>query len=107
MAVLEDNKRLDTNIIRELFWDSKLSFVSEDAMVDLIWIKPWNVSPYALVNNDAKNIKVVFDDNLKDELIGLHPLQNDTTVVTSMDNVLKFLKHLDFTYYFTKLDNDN
>lgn len=107
MAVLEDKKMLDTNIIREYFQDTKLSFVSEEKMIELIWIKPWSVSPYALVNNSEKNIKIIFDEDLKNEIIGLHPLQNDNTVVTWMDNILKFLEHLEFEYFFTKLENDN
>lgn len=103
MVVLPDEKKLDTNIIRDMFSDSKMSFASEERMVDLIGIRPGSVSPYALVNNSEKNIKVIFDAELKGQLIWLHPLQNDNTVVTNMDYVEKFLNHLGFEYYFKEL----
>lgn len=103
MVVLEDEKRLDTNLIRDAFGDTKMSFASEERMIDLIGVKPWHVSPYALLNNSDKNIKVVFDTALKGRLIWLHPLQNDNTVVTNMDYVEKFLDHLGFVYHFIDL----
>lgn len=103
MIVLADEKRLNQDEVRNFFNDSKLSFVDEDKMVELIWIKPWSVSPYALVNNSEKNIKVIFDTELKDIEIWFHPLQNDNTVVTNMKNVEEFLSYLWFEYHYIKL----
>ena len=103
MIVLADEKRLNQDEVRKFFNDSKLSFVDEEKMVELIWIKPWSVSPYALVNNSDKNIKVIFDTELKDVEIWFHPLQNDNTVVTNMKNVEEFLSYLWFEYHYIKL----
>ena len=103
MVVLPDFKQLDTNIIRAVFDDSKMSFASEDRMMEKIWLRPWSVSPFALVNNEEKYIVVVFDAELKNVLIGFHPLQNDNTVVLEMSEVEKFLNHLDVEYVFANL----
>ncbi len=103
MVVLPDFKQLDTNIIRAVFDDSKMSFASEDRMMEKIWLRPWSVSPFALVNNEEKDIVVVFDAELKNVLIGFHPLQNDNTVVLEMSEVEKFLNHLDVEYVFANL----
>jgi len=45
----------------------------------------------------------VFDAELKNVLIGFHPLQNDNTVVLEMSEVEKFLNHLDVEYVFANL----
>lgn len=103
MVVLPDFKHLDTNKIRALFDDSKMSFASEERMMEKIGLKPGSVSPFALVNNTQKDIAVVFDRDLKDVLIGFHPLQNDNTVVLQMQEVERFLEHLWMEYVYAKL----
>lgn len=103
MIVLPDSKQLDTNIIRAIFDDSKMSFSSEERMMEKIWLKPWSVSPFALINNSNKDIRVVFDSVLKDELIGFHPLRNDNTVVLNMISVEHFLENIGSEYVFHEL----
>ena len=61
------------------------------------------MSPFALINNTLKDIKVVFDNTLKDNLVWFHPLQNDNTVVLEMIDVEKFLNHLWFEYIYLQL----
>lgn len=103
MIVLPDNKQLDTNIIRGIFDDSKMSFASPERMMEKIWLKPGSVSPFALINNQEKDIRVVFDQDLKEELIGFHPLQNDNTVVLKMDSVEHFLENIGIEYLYHEL----
>ncbi|MFA5917468.1 MAG: YbaK/EbsC family protein [Candidatus Gracilibacteria bacterium] len=103
MVVLGEDKKLETNKIREIFDDSKMSFLEEELMMEKICLKPGSVSPFALINNKDKDIKVVFEKNLKGALIGFHPLQNDNTVVLQMDDVERFLKNLGFEFVYGDL----
>ena len=103
MVVLPDAKKLDTNIIRSIFDDSKMSFASEERMMEKIGLKPGSVSPFALINNEQRDIRVVFDANLKDERIWFHPLQNDNTVVLGMESVEHFLENLGVEYVYHEL----
>lgn len=103
MVVLWDNKKLETNKVREIFHDSKMSFFEEELMIEKISLRPGSVSPFALINNEEKDIKVVFDEELKWVLIWFHPLQNDNTVVLKMEDVEKFLKHIWSEFYYGKL----
>lgn len=103
MIVLPDNKQLDTNIIRAIFDDSKMSFASEERMMEKIWLKPGSVSPFALINNEERDIRVVFDSLLKDELIWFHPLQNDNTVALNMKDVEHFLENLGIEFVYHEL----
>ncbi len=103
MVVLLDDKKLDTNLIRTKFDDTKMSFASPEEMMQKIWLKPWNVSPFALINNEKKDIKLVFDEDLDWEMIWLHPLQNDNTVVLKIKNLEIFLDNLWVNYYYLKL----
>jgi Ala-tRNA(Pro) deacylase len=101
MVVLPDSKKLDTNIVRAIFDDSKMSFVNEETMMQKIGLKPGSVSPFALVNNLQRDIRVVFDAELKEKLVGFHPLQNDNTIVLEMSEMEKFLENIggEFLYH--------
>jgi Ala-tRNA(Pro) deacylase len=103
MVVIPDNKKLDTNIIRGMFDESKLSFASPERMMEKIWLKPGSVSPFALINNSEDDIKVVFDAEIKDWLVGFHPLQNDNTIVLKMLDVQHFLENIWNEYYFHEI----
>ncbi len=103
MVVLGDNKQLEVNTVRYFFEDTKLSFASTERMMQKIGVEPGHVSPYALINNSEKDIKVLFDAELKGVEIGFHPLQNDNTVVSNMDDIEKFLDHLGIEYFYTEL----
>ena len=103
MVVLPDNKKLDTNIIRSIFDDSKMSFASPERMMEKIGLRPGSVSPFALINNADRDIRVVFDSILKDKHIWFHPLQNDNTTVLNMQSVEHFLENLWIQYVHHEL----
>jgi len=103
MVVIEDEKRLDSNIIRKYFWENKISFVSEELMIEKIWVRPGHVSPFAMINNIEKDIVIIFDESLKWTEIGIHPLQNDNTIVIKITDVLDFLENIWAKYCSIKL----
>lgn len=103
MVVVGDNKQLDTNIIRTTFGETKISFSSEDNMVEKIGVKIGHVSPFALNNNEQNDIKVVFDSALKTKEIWFHPMRNDNTVVLNMTDVEKFLNHIGNEFFYVDL----
>jgi len=103
MVVIEDEKRLDSNIIRKYFWENKISFVSQELMVEKIGVRPGHVSPFAMVNNIEKDITVVFDTSLIWSKIWIHPLQNDNTIVIKIEDISHFLDNLELNYCFIEL----
>lgn len=103
MVVLADEKKLDSGIIRKFFWESKVSFASEELMVEKIWVKPWHVSPFALLNNSENDIQVVFDTDLQNKKIWIHPGQNDNTTVVWVNDIEKFILNIGNKYTFIEL----
>jgi len=46
-------------------------------------VEPGAVSPFALLNASARNIKVVLDKKMmREKLLNYHPLRNDATTST-------------------------
>lgn len=103
MIVLSEEKKLDVKILQKFFVENKLSFASEENILKKIWIKIGHISPFALINNQEKDIKIIFDKNLKWEKVWFHPLRNDKTVVLNLDDMEKFLKKIWFSYDFLDL----
>ncbi len=103
MVVLEDDIRFDSNKFRHLVWENKISFASEQRMIDKIWIKPWHVSPFATINNKDKDVEIIFNSTLKNCKIWFHPWQNDNTTVLDILWVEKFLKYLGIRFSYLEL----
>ena len=61
------------------------------------------MSPFALVNNIEKDIRVLFDAELEGKLVGFHPLQNDNTIVLEMSEMEKFLENITVEYIYHEL----
>lgn len=81
MSIIDENKTLDMKILKDLFSESKLSFASEERMIEKTLEKPWYVSSFANINDKKRDIKVIFDDILKGTLIWFYLLQNDNITV--------------------------
>lgn len=103
MVVLEDCKKLDSNMLRSVLWENKLSFASEERMVDKIWVRPGHVSPFANINDNERSIVVIFDEELRWVELWFHPWQNDNTVVINNDWVEKYLEKLWVEYRYVEL----
>lgn len=103
MIVLEDEKRLDVKKLQKMLWEAKLSFMSWDLIFEKTGVEIWHISPFALINNLEKDIKVIFDLELKDEEVWFHPLRNDNTVVLNLGSMEIFLKDLNIEYFYLEL----
>jgi Ala-tRNA(Pro) deacylase len=66
-------------------------------------VRPGHVSPFAMINNEEKDITVVFNKSLEWSEIWIHPLQNDNTIVIKIDNICKFLENIGQSYCFVEL----
>ena len=49
-------------------------------MEQMLEVKPGSVTPLAILNNKDKNILMIFDSELQNQTIGMHPMENTATV---------------------------
>ena len=103
MIVLEDDKKFDSNLFREIIWENKISFASEQRMLNKIWVKLGSVSPFALINNLEKDVEVIFNSSLKNCEIWFHPWKNDNTTVLKIAWVEEFLEKLGIKFNYLEL----
>jgi prolyl-tRNA synthetase len=70
-------------------------FGDEEILQEKLKISRGSVSPFALLNDSANEVKFCIDsDLLTAEKINIHPLRNDRTTSIAPNDLLKFLDHV-------------
>ena len=94
LIVLEESKTADLMGLSMKLAAGKLSFASERRLMDHLGLETGAVSPFGLINDTKKAVKVVIDRDLaKAELVNFHPNVNTATITLSYGDFEKFLNH--------------
>ncbi len=92
LVIIISTKTIDLKRLSALLESSKLSFASPERMMKYLGLTPGSVSPFGLVNDSEKAIKVIIDnDLLKYEKVAFHPNINTATIVINIEDFKKFL----------------
>lgn len=85
-------KSLDLVALADLVGSKRLSFASSDKLLELLGVLPGSLSPLALVNDEAKRVRLIVDCDLHAEPLFLfHPLENNASVSLSKQAFDAFL----------------
>ena len=105
LVVIESHKQLDLKHLREILHESKLSFASPERLQKYLNLTPGSVSVLALTYENAKEVEVIFDEDLlKHKSLHYHPPgRNDQTVVLSTEDLKKFLEWVENPIKFMAL----
>ena len=72
---------------------SKASFGKPEALWDMLGIKPGAVSPFGLINDPDRRVRVVLDQQMLDvDPINAHPLHNEATTTISSGDFRRFIE---------------
>ena len=94
LIVLEESKTADLMGLSMKLAAGKLSFASERRLMDHLGLETGAVSPFGLINDTKKAVKVVIDRDLaKAELVNFHPNVNTATITLSYGDFEKYLNH--------------
>ena len=92
LVVMLGKIRLDMKSLQKKLGSSRLSFAKPDLMWEVLGVEPGAVTPFVILNESARNIKVVLDKKMmKEKLLNYHPLRNDATTTISASDLLKFI----------------
>jgi Ala-tRNA(Pro) deacylase len=71
----------------------RFSFGSAELMRELLGVEPGSVTPFAVINDNARRVTVVLDAAMMAHaLLSFHPLVNTGTTTISREGLLKFLE---------------
>jgi len=71
----------------------RLSFANDQCLEKFLGLKPGNVTPLGILNNEQRNVIVVFDSDLKGEIVGIHPMENTATVFLLVEDLLPLIQN--------------
>ena len=92
LVVMLGDARVDMKTLQQKIGAARLSFAKQTLMSQVLGVKPGSVTPFALINETAKNVKVVLENKMMDEeLLNYHPLRNDATTSIRSSDLLKFI----------------
>ncbi len=92
LAILESSKSADIKALTKQLGEDRLSFASPERLMRYLGLEPGAVSPFGLINDSQKEVRVVIDPDLKKaERINFHPNVNTATVGIDFGNFEKFL----------------
>ena len=92
LVVLELRKRADLRAVANQVGEGKLSFGSPEQLMTLLGASPGSVSPFGLIHDHAREVRVCLDEDLKTSgRISFHPNINTATLVVTFADFERFL----------------
>jgi Ala-tRNA(Pro) deacylase len=92
LVIVKHPKRADLRGVADQIGDGKLSFASPERLLAHLGVTPGSVSPFGLINDASREVRVFLDADLKAaERISFHPNINTVTVVLTFTDFERFL----------------
>lgn len=92
LVVLTASKRADLRAVADQIGDGKLSFASPERLMTCLGVTPGSVSPFALINDTAHEVRVVLDRDFQTaSRLAFHPNINTRTFTIAAADFRKFL----------------
>lgn len=107
LVVLPVIKKADLKFLAHHFGVAKLSFGSPDLLMEKMWLEPWSVSPFWLINNTNKDIEVYIDTEIyMAELVNFHPNINTASLSLTHEMFQKYLEIIPHTLHMIDLSSN-
>ncbi len=92
LVVALEERALDMKALAGVIGAARLSFGSARRLGERLGVAPGAVSPLALINDDANQVRVVLDaEVMAADLANFHPLTNDATTAITPAGLARFI----------------
>ena len=93
LVIVEHAKRVDLRRLAEQIGDGKLSFASPERLKTYLGLTPGSVSPFGLINDSSRAVRVVIEGDLKAATrLSFHPNINTVTLTIAGADFTRFLE---------------
>ena len=108
LLMLKENKKFKTKMISKQINSSRLSFGSDEKMLEYLDITPGSVGLLGLMNDHDFKVQLLMDkDLLQDEYLGCHPCINTSSLRIKMKDVFeKIIPSLHHEPIFVEVYNE-
>lgn len=104
LAVVPHSKQIDLRQLADQIGDGKLSFGSPERLWKHLGLSPGSVSPFGLINDPGRQVRVFLDLDLKQAArVTFHPNDNTASLVLAWADFERFLQHVGHEARFVRL----
>ncbi len=104
LVVFECHQQMAIHQIEKMLKQGKLSFASEQRMEKYLGLRPGSVSPFGLINDVNREVKLFLDKNLQQApRLSFHPNDNTASLVVKNEDFMRFLQDWGGEYEFLNL----
>jgi Ala-tRNA(Pro) deacylase len=92
LVIAATSKTVDLKRLNLALQEDRLSFASPERLARCLGLEPGSVSPFGLINDASKEVRVIVDEDLRESrFLGFHPNTNTATLDISFADFEKFL----------------
>jgi len=92
LVIAPVTRGVDLRRLNAALGEDRLSFASPERLRRWLGLEPGSVSPFGLLNDETREVRVVCDEALRgSRALGFHPNVNTATLEISLDDFEKFL----------------
>jgi Ala-tRNA(Pro) deacylase len=92
LVVCLEHRRVDMGRLARRLGSARLSFGRPPLLLEVLGVEPGAVSPFALVNDGERRVRVVLDAAMmRLPLVNYHPLTNTATTAVTPDGLRRFI----------------
>ena len=98
LAVIQEDKDVDLKALADGLGAHRLSFGSEDRLLENLGVRPGAVTPLAMMHGAGQGVVLGLDkDIITAKQLYMHPLVNDRTIAMTGADLLVFLQAFSIT----------
>ena len=92
LVILEVAKQADLRHLVKVIGDDRFSFGSPDRLLATLGVTPGSVSPFGLLHDGARDVRVIVDQDLRGaERLIFHPNLNTLSITIALPDFERFL----------------
>ncbi|MBM6830273.1 prolyl-tRNA synthetase associated domain-containing protein [Anaerotignum lactatifermentans] len=93
LVCVPEERKIELKTLHEKIGSTKLSFASAERLEKYLDVQQGCVSPLGVLNDDVRNVTVIFDSVLLGETqVGVHPNDNTATIWISFENLYRLIR---------------
>ncbi|MDR0862520.1 MAG: prolyl-tRNA synthetase associated domain-containing protein [Oscillospiraceae bacterium] len=92
LVVVRHDKKLELKAFSEKIGSTKLSFASENDLGAILKLQKGAVTPFGILNDDDRRVKVIIDKSFDGAQIGVHPNENTASVWLDASALVAIIK---------------
>ena len=94
LVIAEENQPIDLKRLATAMGADRLTFGSEERLMQYLGVIPGAVTPFAVMNDESREVAVFLDASLAAmEYANFHPLTNEATITIALADLMRFFRH--------------